>query len=56
MAAKRTPIAVIAVLVGLSAFYDFYRGYSHEKSIGEGGLAVMLGFVLLAGFWWLFSN
>ncbi len=56
MAAKKISIAAVAVLVVISAIYDFYRGYSHEKSITEGSLSVIFGFIVVACFWWLFTK
>ena len=46
----------IAVLVAISTVYDFYRGYSHEKSIAEGGLSVVFGLILVTNLWWAFSR
>jgi hypothetical protein len=53
---KKGSVVVLALLIAISALYDFYRGYSHDKSIAEGSLSVILGFVILACFWWLFSR
>jgi hypothetical protein len=36
------------VLVAVSVIYDFYRGYSHGKSIAEGSLYALLGLLFLA--------
>jgi hypothetical protein len=49
-------VALIAVLIAISASYDFYRGYSHEKSIAEGGLSVVFGLILVTNLWWAFSR
>jgi uncharacterized transporter YbjL len=44
------------VVVGISAGYDFYRGYDQTRSVGGGIVYVILGLVVLALFWWLYSQ
>ena len=43
---KRT-IALIAVLIAISAAYDFYRGYQHTRSIVEGIIVAVFGLLFL---------
>jgi hypothetical protein len=52
---KRAAIA-IAVAVALSGGYDFWRGYHQTQSIEGGIVFVVLGFIVLALFWYLFSK
>jgi hypothetical protein len=52
----KASLLTIAVLIGISAFYDFYRGYHQGKSIAAGVLSVIFGFCILALFWLLFSR
>jgi hypothetical protein len=56
MAGKKSLVIIVAVLIAISALYDFYRGYSHEKSIAEGSLSVVFGFVILVCLWLGFSR
>jgi cytochrome c biogenesis protein CcdA len=50
--------AILFVLVGVgaSALYDFNRGYHETRSIFGGVVWVVLGLVVLAIFWWLYSQ
>ena len=52
---KRT-IALIAVVIAISAAYDFYRGYHHTRSIVGGIIVAVFGLLFLAWLIWMFSN
>jgi hypothetical protein len=47
---------LLVVTVGISSVYDFYRSYHHAHSIVGGIGYVVFGLVLLAIFWWLYSE
>ena len=53
---KNRSAIVLALLVGASAVFDFYRGYQHERSIVQGAIFVILGFGVLGLFWWVYSR
>ena len=53
---KNGSAIVIAMVIVISAGFDFYRGYQHGKSIGQGALFVLFGFGVLALFWWGYSR
>jgi hypothetical protein len=46
---------LVTAVVAASAAYDFYRGYHAHRSVAEGIVWVIGGFVVLAFFWWVYS-
>jgi cytochrome c biogenesis protein CcdA len=46
----------LAVAIGASVAYDFYRGYHETRSTLAGIVAVVFGLVVLAFFLWLYRR
>lgn len=53
---SKRAILFFAVLVAISTGYDFYCGYHETRSIIGGIVYVILGLIVLAFFWWLYSK
>ncbi len=49
-------VFLISIAIIASAIYDFYRGYRQDHSVLGGLVWVVGGLIVLAIFWWLYSQ